>query len=186
MFEKPDYSVEHVHLTYDADMLMEQSEIEDISDFWKSESYTWDDIGQGYYWDVTRDFKESDGMVLAEIFASKPQNVRNIVYTIKYSYNGNTYKYVSKSDFVVWPPHGTSSGVMSFKMPIVSAWCLNSDGIRIRNVTNKLKKAAGPKNNFHNQDVKIMDVIDYDYPQVEVTTIIGTRIVSENDSVLDI
>jgi len=184
LFEVPDYSVSSVHVTYVADMIMEQNEIEVISDIWKSESYDWTDINGCYFWDITREFNNSNGKFIHKMMESIPPNVSNVVYTIKYYYGNKKYKYVSKSETLVWPP--PRGDAMSFKMPIIEAWCLDENGKRIRNSTLKLKKAAGPKGNFHNQDVRVMDVIDYDYPKLEVSTLLETKILNEKDSVLDI
>ena len=184
LLEVPDYYVSSVHVTYVADMIMEQNEIEVISDIWKSESYDWTDINGCYFWDITKEFNNSKGEFIHKMMDSIPPNVSNVVYTIKYYYGNKKYKYVSKSETLVWPP--SRGDAMSFKMPIIEAWCLDQNGKRIRNATLKLKKAAGPKGNFHNQDVRVMDVIDYDYPKLEVSTLLETKILNEKDSVLDI
>ena len=183
MFEFPNYYVSSVYINYTADMIVEQDEIEGLSDIWKSESKTWVGLDGRYFWDVTKEFNKSQGVVIHDVLLFAPPNVKDIVYTIKYSYNNRTYKYVSNSDVFYWPPR---VGPMSFKMPILEAWCLDEDGNQIRNATKKLKKAAGPVGNFHNQDVKVMDVVDYDYPQLEVTTLLGSKILHESDSVLKI
>lgn len=183
MFEYPNYHVSGVYVNYTADMIMEQEEIENISGIWRDESYTWVGVNGRYFWDVTNDFKKTDGDNIPVIIMSAPPNVRDIVYTVKYCYNNKIYKYVSGSSTFIWPPVDNS---MSFKMPILEAWCLNDDGKRVRNATKKLKKASGPVGNFHNQDVKIMDIVDYDYPKLEVKTLLNTTILDETDSVLKI
>ncbi len=183
IFEISDYYVNMVYINYTADMIMEHDEIENISELWKDESYSWTDLKCRYHWDITQKFHESKGNILSDLLLSLPRNVRDVVYTVKYYYNNKIYKYVSNSDIFCWPPKHES---ISFNFPIMEAWCLTEDGKKIRNVTSKIKKAAGPSGNFHNQDVKIMDIVDYDYPKVEVTTLLKTKIIDENDSVLEI
>lgn len=183
IFEFSNYHVSSVHVNYTADMLLERGEIEDLSDIWRGESDTWVGMDGGYFWDITNQFENSGGAVIHDIIASAPPNVKDIVYTIKYYYNNKPYKYVSGSKLLCWPPEIKP---MTFKLPILEAWCLNEDGRRTRNATKKLKKAAGPVGNFHNQDVKVMDVVEYDYPQVEVTTLLEKKILHESDSVLKI
>ncbi len=183
LFEVSDYYVSSVYVNYTADMLLENGEIEELSDIWKDESYTWVGMDSRYFWDITREFKRSGCSAVYDIIVSAPPNVKDIVYTVKYCYNNKPYKYVSSSEMFYWPPKHEP---MSFKMPILEAWCLNEDGKRTRNATNKLKKASGPVGNFHSQDVKVMDVVDYDYPQLEVRTLLEKKILHETDSVLDI
>ena len=183
LFEYSNYHVSSVSVTYTADIMLEQNEIEELSDIWKGESYTWAEVGGRYFWDITKDFKTTDGMFISDIMLSMPENVRDMVYTVKYYYNNKQYKYVSGSDIFSWPPKNEP---MSFKMPILEAWCLNEDGKRVRNATNKLKKAAGPVSNFHKQDTRVMDVVDYDYPYLEVRTLLETKNLHETDSVLKI
>jgi len=183
MFEFSNYYVSSVHVNYTADMLIEEGEVNELSDIWKDESHTWVGMDGRYFWDITKEFKNSGDDVIHDIFLSAPPNVKDIVYTVKYYYNNKPYKYVSGSEMFYWPPKHEP---MSFKMPILYAWCLNEDGKRVRNATKKLKKAAGPVGNFHSQDVKVMDVVDYDYPQLEVTTLLEKKILHESDSVLKI
>lgn len=183
LFECSNYYVSSVYVTYTADILLEQCEIEELSDIWVDESYTWVDNGGRYFWDITKEFRSSGGTSISDVMLSVPPNVKDVVYTIKYCYNNKQYKYVSGSDTFQWPP---VSEPLSFKMPILEAWCLNGDGKRVRNATNKLKKASGPVGNFHNQDVRVMDVVDYDYPQLEVKTLLEKKILHESDSILSI
>lgn len=182
LFEYSDYHVSSVHVNYTADIILEQGEVEKFPQIWKDQSREWVDLDGRYYWDVTGMFRKYGGAFLNNMILTAPPCVRDIVYTVKYYYRNKPYKYVSGELDFVWPPPPGSS--VSFKMPIMEAWCLNSDGRRVRSATKKLKKAAGPQGNFHNQDVQVMDVVEYDYPKLEVRTLMKKVVLDETDSVL--
>ena len=86
-----------------------------------------------------------------------------------------------------WPPP-RKSGVV-FNMPIVSAVLLDSDDKPVKDLLNKIQRYAGPRKDFHNEKVKIRDMLYYDidtleneFPKIKLKSAIGmTKIVSTVD-----
>ena len=86
-----------------------------------------------------------------------------------------------------WPPP-RKSGVV-FNIPIVSATLIDSDDKPVKDLLNKIRRYAGPRNDFHNQKVKISDMLYYDietleneYPRIKLKNILGMKkIVSTAD-----
>ena len=185
MFELPDYYIERVYLDYCADVMVEMDEIECLPDSWKSQSYYWNsDSDTPYHWDITRDIKKQNLNPLREILADVPDNVHDLVYTIKYSYGNRSYKFISRStEEFSWPP---KSKEFKFTMPFISVWCLDEFDNEVKEITKHFKKAAGPRGDFHNQDVKIMDVMKYDYQKIRVKYITSSKTLNDDDSVLSL
>lgn len=183
--ELPDYYIYNVSMDYNASVLLSMDEVENISDAWKDQSYYWNDDSNiiPYHWDITRQCTSTNGGALRDILNSIPENVSNLVYTVKYSYNGKTYKYVSYSKEFHWPPPQCR---MKFVQPITSVWGLDMYDKEVKEITKHFKKAAGPKGDFHGQDVKIMDIMKYDYSNINVKYIITSKKFNENDSVLSL
>jgi hypothetical protein len=53
---------------------------------------------------------------------------------------------------------------------------------RVRDVTRKVKRYAGPKGDFHGSDVKLSDLLFYDedvlaekYPKIQITNALGVK-----------
>lgn len=183
--ELPDYYVHNVSIDYDASVLLGLDEVENISDAWKDQSYYWNDDSNpfSYHWDITRDFLKTRGDIMPSILGTIPSNVKNVVYRIKYSYNGRKYKYISSSKDFQWPP---IPGKIKFVQPIMSVWAVDMFGKKVKEITKHIKKAAGPKGDFHGQDVKIMDIMKYDYSDIIVKYIMSSKKFNENDSVLSL
>jgi len=110
--------------------------------------------------------------------------VSGLVYTVKYSYGNKSYKFISRNtENISWPykPSG-----FRFTMPFISVWALDEFGNEVKEITKHFKKAAGPKGDFHNQDVEIKDVMKYDYQKIRVKYIMSSKVLTEDDSVLAI
>ena len=183
--ELPDYYIERVSMDYYADVMVEMDEIEKLPDSWKSQSYYWNsDTYTPYHWDITPDVRKRGIEPLEEILAQIPDNVSGLVYTIKYSYGNKSYKFISRNtEHIAWP-HKPKE--FKFTMPFISVWALDEFGNEVKEITKHFKKAAGPRGDFHNQDVKVMDVMKYDYQKVRVKFIMSSKVLSEEDSVLAI
>lgn len=183
--ELSDHYIERVSLDYHADVMVEMGEIEKLPDAWKSQSYYWNsDADTPYHWDITPDVKKCGIDALGDIISQLPDNVDNLVYTIKYSYGNRSYKYISRGlGGLTWPRK--SSG-MKFIVPFMSVWGLDEFGNEVKEITKHFKKAAGPKGDFHGQDVKVMDVMKYDYQKVRVKYIMSSKDLREGESVLEI
>ena len=182
--ELPDYYIERVSMDYYADVMVEMDEIEKLPDSWKSQSYYWNsDSDTPYHWDITPDIRKGGVEILEEILEQIPNNVSGLVYTIKYSYGNKSYKFISRDTKITWP---CKRKEIKFTMPFISVWALDEYDNEVKEITKHFKKAAGPKGDFHNQDVKVMDVMKYDYQKIRVKFIMSSKVLSEDDSVFGI
>ena len=182
-YELPDYYIERVSMDYYANVLDDMDEVDKITNSWKSQSYYWDDYSDTpYHWDITPDIRKNGIETLKEILAQIPNNVSGLVYTIKYTYGNKSYKFISRNtESLVWPPNRSG---FKFITPFLSVWALDDFGNEVKEITKHFKKAAGPKGDFHNQDVKVMDIMKYDYAKVRVKYIMSSKVLTEDDSVL--
>ena len=68
-------------------------------------------------------------------------------------------------------------------------YALDYNNKPVRDITSKVRKYAGPKSDFHGEDVPIRDMLRYDhvdlkerYPKIKLTNAIGmSKIVSSYD-----
>ena len=158
-----DYSIvsEEIEYTINTDM---KYLVED--EFWEKESKDWDGILDNFYVDVTgEDFRNT----------TIPQNVEHIILRIKYYFNGKIYSVVS-NDINFTPGEEEQSG-MKFNIPLSSVWIVDHDDKPIRNITEKVKRYAGPRNDFHGQKVSLTDFLYYEpeYLNDELPNIILTN-----------
>ena len=183
--ELPDNYIERVSVDYRADVIIEYDEIDKIPNEWKSQTLYWNsDSESPYHWDITPQVKKNGVNYLNDIISNVPENVKDLVYTIKYNYNNKSYKYTSRDLRGITWPHKASG--MKFIQPIMSAWALDEFGKEVKDITKHIKKASGPRGDFHDQDVKIMDIMKYDYKNIVIKYIMSQKTFSENDSVLKI
>jgi len=116
-----------------------------------------------------------------------PENVHNIILRIRYWYGNKQYKFITTKVDVDWPVI-LSEGI-SFNIPLTSAMLLDYNNKPVRDITSKVKKYAGPKSDFHGEDVPIRDMLRYDrstlkdeFPKIKLTNAIGmTKTVSSYD-----
>ena len=69
---------------------------------------------------------------------------------------------------------------MGFTMPIVSAFLCDEDHTPVRDVTEKIRRYAGPHVDFHGERVRLSDLLYYDddvllneYPYLKIQNLIG-------------
>ena len=179
----PDFQIERVWVDYVADPPTDIEDVEDVDEFWVDQSYDWTVLDGRFYWDITSEIKAKGSWYLQRLLDTRPSNVTEFVYNVDYYYNDHKYRYVSKSNNFRWPPLKAQG--MKFRMPILEAWMCDENKNPKVNVTNKLKKLAGWKGDYHNQEgVLVKDAIMYDYPILCVRTLIGKKYYSENDELL--
>ena len=117
----------------------------------------------------------------------KYENIKKTINRVKYWYNDKLYKYITYDTKLTWPPKETSG--MTFNMPLTSAHLIDPDDKPMKDVLNKIKRYAGPRGNFHGQEVKISDMLYYDietlkefYPKIKLKNVLGlTKIVSTTE-----
>lgn len=150
---KPDYKIADTSMEYFLDTTKPPTELDD---FWKEEYDEWDEETESYF--KTLNFTEYKNTTV-------PENVTKTVVRIKYWYNDTMYKYLTYNMNHEWPPE-RKSGVV-FNIPIVSAQLLDSDDKPVKDLLNKIKRYAGPRGDFHDQKVKISDMLYYDLETLE-------------------
>lgn len=163
---KPDYKIADTSMEYFLDTTKTPTELDD---FWKEERDEWDEETESYF--KTLNFTEYKN-------TSVPENVSKTLVRIKYWYNDTMYKYLTYNMNHEWPPE-RKSGVV-FNIPIVSAQLLDSDDKPVKDLLNKIKRYAGPRGDFHDQKVKISDMLYYDletleteYPKIKLKNALG-------------
>jgi len=144
-----DYSIISEELEYELDRDMSY-QLED--DFWMKEGKNWEDyILDSYYVYVTgKNFRHT---VI-------PQNVKNLILRVKYYFNGKRYTAISND--INFKPGENEDSEMHFSIPLSSAWIVDHDDKPMRNITEKVKRYSGPRNDFHGQKVPLADFLYYD------------------------
>ena len=168
-----DWEIARRELEYSIDPHMKY-EIDDP--FWYNESRTWFGELTDFHADVTRSDQFRHTVV--------PQNVRKLHLRVSYYYNGRRYKLISENIDASWPPVSASDdGSVGFVAPIVSAYLHDSDEKVKRDVTEKMRRYAGPKQDFHEQRVTLRDLLYYDddtlrelYPFITMRNLMGRKI----------
>jgi len=172
--DKPDFKIESRSLEYSVDHYKEYQVKE--GGFWDKESRTWDDKVLDDYWVDVTDIPYHEETI--------PENVHSIILRIRYWYGNKQYKFITTKVDVDWPVP-LNEGI-SFNIPLTSAMLLDYTNKPVRDITNKVKKYAGPKSDFHGEDVPICDMLRYnlstlkdEYPKIKLTNAIGmSKIVS--------
>ena len=164
-----DYSIisEEMEYTVDHDM---SYMVED--DFWLKESKDWEDgILDEYYVDVTG--KQFRHTII-------PQNVKNIILRVKYYFNGKRFTAIS-NDINFKPGHEEDT-TMHFSIPLSSAWIVDHDDKPMRDITEKVKRYSGPRNDFHGQKVPLKDFLFYEkdvlkdrFPKIILSNTLGMK-----------
>ena len=158
--EELEYSIDH-----DLDYMIED-------DFWMKESKDWEDgILDEYYTTVTgKHFRHT----------IIPQNVKYIILRVKYYFNGK--KYTAISNDINFKPGECEDASMHFSIPLSSAWIVDQDDKPMRDITEKLKRYSGPRNDFHGQKVTLEHFLFYDrevledkYPKIILSNTLGMK-----------
>jgi hypothetical protein len=151
------------------------------SDFWFDETQHWSHYNTTHFVDITKKDISQDPV---------PQNVKKCVVTTKYYYNNRIYKYVSHGVSQEWPPQENETGIC---MPIISAKLINDNCETVRDVTEKVKRYAGPKSNFYGKSILIQDMFTYDedtmkkeYPYLVISDVMGNVKAYKTDHSVDL
>ena len=148
-----DYQIFKEELEYSIDYDMKYL-VEDP--FWLKECKDWDGILENFYIDVTGlDFRHT----------SVPQNVKDIVLRIKYFYNGHLYSVITND--INFLPGENEDESMHFSIPLTGAWVVDHDDKPITNITDKVKRYAGPRGDFHKEKVPLKDFLYYDHEHLK-------------------
>jgi len=164
-----DYSIISEELEYAVDHDMKY-QIED--DFWLNESKDWEDrILDEYYVNATgKNFRHT--MI--------PQNVKWVILRVRYYFNGKQYTAISND--LNFKPGESEDNAMHFSIPLSSAWIVDHDDKPMRNITEKVKRYSGPRNDFHGQKVSLENFLYYDrdvlkdrFPKIILANTLGMK-----------
>tara|TARA_Y100000741_G_scaffold225997_1_gene172591 strand:+ start:1048 stop:1647 length:600 start_codon:yes stop_codon:yes gene_type:complete len=148
-----DYHVVKEELEYSVDYNLKYL-VEDT--FWRSESKDWDGILENFYVNVTgSEFRHT----------SIPQNVKDIVLRVKYFYNGHLYTVITND--INFLPGENEDSTMHFSIPLTSVWIVDHDDKPMVNITEKVKRYAGPRGDFHKEKVPLKDFLYYEHEHLE-------------------
>tara|TARA_B110000305_G_scaffold195839_1_gene220615 strand:- start:3617 stop:4234 length:618 start_codon:yes stop_codon:yes gene_type:complete len=172
--DKPDFKIESRSLEYTIDHEKEYQVGK--GGFWDKESKSWDDGILNEYWVDVTDIPYYDEKL--------PENVEHIILRIRYWYGNKQYKFITTNVDTDWPVP-LKEGI-SFSIPLTSAMLLDYTNKPVRDITSKIKKYAGPRSDFHGEDVPICDMLRYnisvlkeEFPKIKLTNAIGmTKIVT--------
>lgn len=164
-----DYSIISEELEYKIDHDMGYM-IED--DFWEQESSSWEDgVLEEYYTDVTN--KNFRNTII-------PENVKYTILRVKYYFNGKRYTAISTD--INFKPGKDEDTSMHFSIPLSSAWIVDHDDKPMRDITEKVKRYAGPRSDFHGQSVPLRQFLFYDeeflkdsFPKIILSNTLGMK-----------
>ena len=164
-----DYSIISEEIEYGVDHEMKY-QIED--DFWLEESKDWEDGILDEYHVVATGKKFRNTMI--------PQNVNWTILRVKYYFNGKPYTAISND--INFRPGESEDSAMHFSIPLSSAWIVDHDDKPMRNITERVKRYSGPRNDFHGQKVSLENFIYYDTdilkdrdPKIILTNTLGMK-----------
>ena len=176
-----DYTIISEQLEYKIDYRMKY-QVEDP--FWEEEEKDWDGtLDEFHLYATGRPFRHT----------VVPQNVKNLVLRVKYWYGGKIYKAISQ-DINFIPGENEEEG-MSFSIPLSSAWIVDHDDKPQVDITEKVKRYAGPRNDFHKEVVPLKDFLYYTtktlnnrYPKIILSNSLGMKktILTTEDSTADL
>ena len=164
-----DYSIISEELEYAIDHDMGYL-VED--DFWLEESKSWEDEVLDEYYTIVTGKKFRHTIV--------PQNVKYTILRVKYYFNGK--RYVAISNDINFKPGQCEDSAMHFSIPLSSAWIVDQDDKPMRDITEKVKRYSGPRNDFHGQKVSIEHFLYYDkdtlkdkFPKIVLSNTLGMK-----------
>lgn len=165
---RPDY---HIH-----SKLMEYQVSEDddrdehiTHEMWKHESQFWFQNRKKFYANVTSQDDYQNHI---------PERVKNVFLRIRYWYNGKIYKIVTNNLNMKLPDDLNTE--FSFSIPLSKVHLVDDNENPLEDITERVKVYAGPKNDFHGQEIYIKDFLNQDedeiiakYPKVKLTNSLG-------------
>ena len=99
---------------------------------------------------------------------------------MSYLYHNKRYLYISHTKDIKWPPEQVKA--TTFRVPVKTAYLVDTDDKFIRDVTSTIKMIAGPRGDYHGNSVRISDVFG-DNCKLNITDILNTsKVLSKNDT----
>jgi len=164
---RPDY---HIHSKLMEYQISDEDADEDIThEMWNQESQFWFQDRKKFYANVTNQDDYRDHI---------PKRVKNIVLRIRYWYNGKIYKIATNNLNLKLPEDLNTE--FSFSIPLSTVYLVDDDENPLEDITERVKIYAGPKNDFHGQEIFIKDFLNQDedelinkFPKVKLTNSLG-------------
>ena len=135
-------------------------ELTNNNSFWYNESKQWDEEPEENFAVVTWWYNCNVHKTFME---DAPDTIIDFVFRITYLYNNKVYKYITLDQDHVWPP--VASRDISYNPPLKSVTDENGE-----DVTDIIKKFAGPRNNFHGETINLKDI---GFEKLTLTNILG-------------
>lgn len=176
---RPNYKVLKAELEYVHEPVV--TEETDLDPLWVPEQKYWDeDEPTGSFVNITKYAQEG---TVGEIIV--PDSIDQCIISLWYLYNDKTWRFFTRDLKYKWPPE-SDRGVMRFTLPIKSAYLLDEDMEEINDVTGKIKKYAGPFNNFFNQEITPDDMLgcSYQFKFLKIVNLIGREYIVACDQVI--
>lgn len=178
----PDYTVKGVYMQYSADAVFD---LDVKNSLWIDEAKYWDSVDTWYDWDLTSVYRKGGIDALRQIMQNKPDEVNECIMFIRYTYGVKEYTFATRDPEFVWTPDKVwKDDTLKFRFPMSEAWAVDSNGRKVVNITERIRSVAGPRGDFHHQDVHLKHIMGYDYPAVQVKNLLHTEMYDEDDSVL--
>ena len=163
-----DYHIISEYLEYKIDYDMKY-QVDDK--FWEDESKDWDGILDEFYTNVTgKNFRST----------SIPENVMYTILRVKYYFNGKVYRSISTN--INFKPGEVENQGVQFSIPLSSVWIVDSGDKPVRNITEKVKRYAGPRCDFHGERVPLEYFLFYEksylkdtFPRIVLTNSLGMK-----------
>lgn len=178
LFWRPDFKILKAEMDYvHVPVIEEDPELDPV---FNGEKAYWDDDQEvGSCVDVTSYAREG---TVGDIVI--PTSVEQCVVSIWYLYGEKTYRFFTRDLKYVWPPFNPREDT-KFIVPIKRAELLDGDMEFVRDVTGKIKKYAGPRNNFFNQEILPDDMFTYsDYKFLRIENILGKEYIVASDGII--
>jgi hypothetical protein len=162
--QPPDYHISKEELEYVIDHRRKYL-IDDA--FWELESRGWNRTMREYYANATgHKFRNT----------CIPQNIKKIILRTSYWYNNKPYKFISYNINKKLP----KVEKLKFSIPLHKVELIDNEDKPVRDITEKIRRYAGPQNDFHGEDVLIRDMLYFaadvlknEYPKLKITNIVG-------------
>lgn len=180
---RPNFKILKAELDYVHMPSLSHANDDPLDPFWDDEKEYWDDESEVIcsYVNLTQCARNN---TVGDIIV--PYSISDCVVSIWYLYNEKVYKFFTRNMDYVWPPV-KSRGLMKFSLPIRYAELLDEDKKIVADVTEKIKKYAGPHCDFFNQEVVPDDMFPrYEYKYLRIVNIIGKEYTVENDDYIKV
>ena len=174
---RPDWKILKAEMEYVHVPVVDEED--DLDPVWLPEKKYWDDDKDtGSYIDITTHARNG---TVGDIVI--PVSIEQCVVSIWYLYNDKCYKFFTRDLNYKWPPEVPRG--LNFTLPITRAELLDEDLEFIEDVTGKIKKYAGPFNNFFNQEIVPDDMLSsFNYKFLKISNMLGREFVVANDDIL--